>query len=57
MNKILFQLGCFFAFIVAGYTASAQQPHVLLMNAGQLASVKKKIQEKDASTLQQVSAL
>jgi len=57
MKKILLQLCYFFAFIVAGYTTSAQQPHVLLMDARQLATVKKKIQEKDASTLQLVSAL
>jgi hypothetical protein len=54
MKKILLHL-CWC--LVICYNISAQTPAVLVMDAGRLASLKKKIQQQDAPTLQLVSTL
>ena len=57
MKKIIVQIiyGCTFTILCAN--TSAQAPRVLLMDANRLATVKEKIQKKDAPTLQLVNAL
>src|SRR5690349_19720281 len=57
MKKIAINTGFFILFIALCYNATAQAPAVLVMDAGKLVTLKNKIQQKDASTLQQVSTL
>lgn len=56
MKKVIF-VTIYCCFIIFKHTATAQAPGVLVMDAGKLVILKNKIQQKDASTLQQVSAL
>src|SRR5690349_9481506 len=57
MKKIVLTAGYFFALIAICYNTSAQVPGVLVMDAGKLVTLKKKIQQQDAPTLQLVSSL
>jgi len=54
MKRITVTLGSFLLFIAVSF---AQTPDVLLMDGNRLVALKKKIQQKDASTLQLVNAL
>jgi hypothetical protein len=54
MKNFLLQAICFFVFSCC---LSAQTPQVLLMDANHLETIKKKIQQKDAATLELVNAL
>jgi hypothetical protein len=57
MKKIVSIAVYLFAFIAFCKSTSAQTPGVLLMDGGHLVALKKKIQQKDAPTLQLVTAL
>src|SRR4051812_35866941 len=57
MKRIIVTLGSFLLFITVSINASAQTPGVLLMDANKLVTIKKKIQQKDAPTLQLLAAL
>jgi len=50
-------IGYFILFVALCYNATAQVPGVLVMDAGKLVTLKKKIQQQDAPTLQLVSTL
>ncbi|HEX6426161.1 MAG TPA: alginate lyase family protein [Niastella sp.] len=57
MKKLIVHIGNFFILITICYSTSAQLPRVFMMDANRLTTVKEKIQKKDASTLQLVTAL
>jgi hypothetical protein len=57
MRKVLFGLSSLIVVSTIYYNASAQAPHVLLVDANQLVKEKEKVQQKDAATLQLVSTL
>jgi hypothetical protein len=57
MKKILLQIIYCCAFTLFCYTATAQTPKVLLLDANRLVTLKEKIQQKEATTLQLVNTL
>jgi hypothetical protein len=57
MKKVLLQFICCLTITIIGYKAVAQTPAVLIIDAGRLAAVKQKIQQKDAATIELVAKL